>query len=88
MKETINKVRKLLKPIIRLSIAFAATAILFQLTTNVKLFNMDVVSNTSKFMNDIVFRSERETQHNLPIDYKILDSTIDNLLSLVNIFLI
>ena len=53
MKETIDKVRKLLKPIIRLSIAFAATAILFQLTTNVKLFNMDVVSNTSKFMNDI-----------------------------------
>ena len=53
MKETIDKARKLLKPIIRLSIAFAATAILFQLTTNVKLFNMDVVSNTSKFMNDI-----------------------------------
>ena len=53
MKETIDKVRKLLKPIIRLSIAFAATSILFQLTTNVKLFNMDVVSNTSKFMNDI-----------------------------------
>jgi len=53
MKETIDKVRKLLKPIIRLSIAFAATAILFQLTTNVKLFNMDVVNNTSKFMNDI-----------------------------------
>ena len=53
MKETIDKVRKLLKPIIRLFIAFAATAILFQLTTNVKLFNMDVVSNTSKFMNDI-----------------------------------
>ena len=53
MKETIDKVRKLLKPIIRLSIAFAATAILFQLTTNVKLFNMDVVNNTSKFMDDI-----------------------------------
>ena len=53
MKETINQVRKLLKPIVRLSIAFAATAILFQLTTNVKLFNMDVVSNTSKFMNDL-----------------------------------
>ena len=53
MKETIDKARKLLKPIIRLSIAFAATSILFQLTTNVKLFNMDVVSNTSKFMNDI-----------------------------------
>ena len=53
MKETIDKVRKLLKPIIRLSIAFAASAILFQLTTNVKLFDMDVVSNTSKFMNDI-----------------------------------
>ena len=53
MKETIDKVRKLLKPIIRLSIAFAAPSILFQLTTNVKLFNMDVVSNTSKFMNDI-----------------------------------
>ncbi len=53
MKETIDKVRKLLKPIIRLSIGFAATAILFQLTTNVKLFNMDVVNNTSKFMNDI-----------------------------------
>ena len=53
MKETIDEVRKLLKPIIRLSIAFAATAILFQLTTNVKLFNMDVVNNTSKFMNDI-----------------------------------
>jgi len=53
MKETIDKVRKLLKPIIRLSIAFAATSILFQLTTNVKLFNMDVVNNTSKFMNDI-----------------------------------
>ena len=53
MKETIDKVRKLLKPIIRLSIAFAASAILFQLTTNVKLFNMDVVNNTSKFMNDI-----------------------------------
>jgi len=53
MKETIDKARKLLKPIIRLSIAFAATAILFQLTTNVKLFNMDVVNNTSKFMNDI-----------------------------------
>ena len=53
MKETINKARKLLKPIIRLSIAFAATAILFQLTTNVKLFDMDVVSNTSKFMNDL-----------------------------------
>ncbi len=53
MNETIDKVRKLLKPIIRLSIAFAATAILFQLTTNVKLFNMDVVNNTSKFMNDI-----------------------------------
>jgi hypothetical protein len=53
MKETINQVRKLLKPIIRLSIAFAATAILFQLTTNVKLFDMDVVSNTSKFMNDL-----------------------------------
>ena len=53
MKETIDKVRKLLKPIIRLSIAFSATAILFQLTTNVKLFNMDVVNNTSKFMNDI-----------------------------------
>ena len=53
MKETIDKVRKLLKPIIRLSIAFAATAILFQLNTNVKLFNMDVVNNTSKFMNDI-----------------------------------
>ena len=53
MNETIDKVRKLLKPIIRLSIAFAATAILFQLTTNVKLFDRDVVSNTSKFMNDI-----------------------------------
>ena len=53
MKETIDKVRKLLKPIIRLSIAFAASAILFQLTTNVKLFDRDVVSNTSKFMNDI-----------------------------------
>jgi len=53
MKETINQVRKLLKPIVRLSIAFAATAILFQLTTNVKLFDMDVVSNTSKFMNDL-----------------------------------
>ena len=53
MKKTIDKVRKLLKPIIRLSIAFAASAILFQLTTNVKLFNMDVVNNTSKFMNDI-----------------------------------
>ena len=53
MKETIDKARKLLKPIIRLSIAFAATSILFQLTTNVKLFNMDVVNNTSKFMNDI-----------------------------------
>ena len=53
MKETIDKARKLLKPIIRLSIAFAATAILFQLTTNVKLFNMDVVNNTSKFMDDI-----------------------------------
>ena len=53
MKKTIDKVRKLLKPIIRLSIAFAATSILFQLTTNVKLFNMDVVNNTSKFMNDI-----------------------------------
>ena len=53
MKEIINQVRKLLKPIIRLSIAFAATAILFQLTTNVKLFDMDVVSNTSKFMNDL-----------------------------------
>ena len=53
MKETIDEVRKLLKPIIRLSIAFASTAILFQLTTNVKLFNMDVVNNTSKFMNDI-----------------------------------
>ena len=53
MKETIDKVRKLLKPIIRLSIAFAATSILFQLTTNVKLFNMDVVNNTSKFMDDI-----------------------------------
>ena len=53
MKETINQVRKLLTPIIRLSIAFAATAILFQLTTNVKLFDMDVVSNTSKFMNDL-----------------------------------
>ena len=53
MKETINQVRKLLTPIIRLSIAFAATAIWFQLTTNVKLFDMDVVSNTSKFMNDI-----------------------------------
>ena len=53
MKETIDKVRKLLKPIIRLSIAFAATAILFQLTTNVKLFDRDVVGNTSKFMNDI-----------------------------------
>ena len=53
MKETINQVRKLLNPIIRLSIAFAATAILFQLTTNVKLFDMDVVSNTSKFMNDL-----------------------------------
>ena len=53
MKETINQVRKLLKPIVRLSIAFAATAILFQLTTNVKLFDMDVVNNTSKFMNDL-----------------------------------
>ena len=53
MKEIINQVRKLLKPIVRLSIAFAATAILFQLTTNVKLFDMDVVSNTSKFMNDL-----------------------------------
>jgi len=53
MKETIDKARKLLKPIIRLSIAFAATAILFQLTTNVKLFNMDVINNTSKFMDDI-----------------------------------
>jgi hypothetical protein len=53
MKEIINQVRKLLKPIIRLSITFAATAILFQLTTNVKLFDMDVVSNTSKFMNDL-----------------------------------
>ena len=53
MSETIDKLRKLLKPITRVSIAFAATAILFQLTTTVKLFNMDVVNNTSKFMNDI-----------------------------------
>ena len=47
------KIDKLLKPILRISIVFAATAILFQLTTGVKLFNMDVITNTSRFMSSI-----------------------------------
>ena len=34
---------------------------------------------SAKIMNDIVSRSERETQHNLPIDYKIPESTVENL---------
>jgi pyruvate kinase len=32
-----------------------------------------------KIMNDILSRSERENQHNLPIDYKIPESTVENL---------
>jgi pyruvate kinase len=32
-----------------------------------------------KIMNDIVSRSEKEVQHNLPIDYKIPESTVENL---------
>ncbi len=32
-----------------------------------------------KFMNDIVVRAEREVQHNLPIDYRIPEDTVENL---------
>lgn len=34
---------------------------------------------SAKMMNDIVSRSEREIQHNLPIDYRIPENTVDNL---------
>jgi len=53
MKKQIDKLDKLLRPIVRLSIAFAAVAILFQLTTKFKLFNRDVVTNTLNFMDSI-----------------------------------
>ena len=53
MKKQIDKLDKLLLPIVRLSIAFAAVAILFQLTTKFKLFNRDVVTNTLNFMDSI-----------------------------------
>ena len=54
MKEYIKKeykrVSKLIYRLTRITFAFLACAILFQLTTNVKLFGTDVVANSSAFL--------------------------------------
>jgi|TARA_B110000438_G_scaffold119511_1_gene116599 hypothetical protein len=53
MNKIIEIIRKKLKPITKLFIAFVLTAILFQVITDVKLLNIDIVNNVNNIINDI-----------------------------------
>ncbi len=51
IEKNIEKVSRLINYLTRITIAFLACAILFQLTTTVKLFDMDVVANATTLFN-------------------------------------
>ena len=51
IEKNIDKVSKLINYLTRITIAFLACAILLQLTTSVKLFDMDVIANASTLFN-------------------------------------
>tara|TARA_B110000014_G_scaffold224047_1_gene182041 strand:+ start:566 stop:790 length:225 start_codon:yes stop_codon:yes gene_type:complete len=51
MNKFIDKVNNLIKPLLRITLAFAASSILFELLTEIKLFNIDALYNASKFLN-------------------------------------
>lgn len=53
MNKIIEIIRKKLKPITKLFIAFVLTSILFQVITDVKLLNIDIVNNVNNIINDI-----------------------------------
>ena len=53
MNKIIEIIRKKLKPITKLFIAFVLTAILFQVIIDVKLLNIDIVNNVNNIINDI-----------------------------------
>ncbi len=51
IEKNISTVSRLINYLTRITIAFLACAILFQLTTNIKLFDMDVIANATTLFN-------------------------------------
>ena len=53
MKRLIDNIRNILKPLTKLFIAFISSAILFQVITDIKLLNIDMVDNVNKIIEEI-----------------------------------
>ena len=49
--DILQKIVSLDSHLTRITFAFAATAIIFRLTTSIKLFNIDIVSNSIQLLN-------------------------------------